>query len=74
MSEIPLFGRNPPYIASFALFVILSVPLALVDNFPGLLALRFFTGFMGSPCLANGGATMQDIVGGDCKTIKLYGR
>ena len=61
MSEIPLFGRNLPYISSFALFTILSVPTALVNNYAGLLVLRFLTGFMGSPCLATGGATMQDL-------------
>jgi MFS family permease len=62
MSEIPVFGRNAPYMVSFALFVILCVPLALVENFAGLLVLRFLVGFMGSPCLATGGATMQDMV------------
>ena len=62
LSEIPLFGRNVPYITTFGLFVILCVPLALVDNYPGLLVLRFLVGFMGSPCLATGGATMQDMV------------
>ena len=61
MSEIPLFGRNLPYISSFALFTILCVPTALVNNYAGLLVLRFLTGFMGSPCLATGGATMQDL-------------
>ncbi|KAG0648233.1 MFS general substrate transporter [Hyphodiscus hymeniophilus] len=61
MSEIPLFGRNVPYIATFALYVILCVPTALVDNFGGLLFLRFITGFFGSPCLANGAASMQDM-------------
>lgn len=61
LSEVPLFGRNLPYIVSFALFVILCVPLALVDNYAGLLVLRFLVGFMGSPCLATGGASMQDM-------------
>ncbi|KAL9097812.1 MAG: hypothetical protein Q9165_000138 [Trypethelium subeluteriae] len=61
LSEIPLFGRNVPYMTSFALFVILAIPTALVDNYAGLLVLRFLTGFMGSPCLATGGATMQDL-------------
>lgn len=61
LSEIPLFGRNVPYIVSLALFVILCVPTALVENYAGLLVLRFLTGFMGSPCLATGGATMQDM-------------
>ena len=54
-------GRNPPYIITFALFVIISVPTALVNNYSGLMALRFFQGFFGSPCLATGGATMGDI-------------
>ncbi|CAF9938534.1 MAG: hypothetical protein ALECFALPRED_007719 [Alectoria fallacina] len=61
MSEIPAFGRNLPYIVTFAIFVILCVPTALVNNIGGLLFLRFLQGFFGSPCLANGGATMQDM-------------
>ena len=62
LSEIPVIGRNPPYVASFAIFVILCVPTALVDNFAGLLVLRFLQGFLGSPCLATGGASMGDMV------------
>ncbi|KAK2799383.1 hypothetical protein FQN50_008489 [Emmonsiellopsis sp. PD_5] len=61
LSEVPVIGRNPPYIITFALFVILSVPTALVDNFAGLLVLRFLQGFFGSPCLATGGASFGDI-------------
>lgn len=61
MSEIPLVGRSPVYASTFAIFVILCVPTALVNNFAGLLVLRFLQGFFGSPCLANGGATMQDM-------------
>ena len=61
LSEIPVIGRNPPYIITFGLFTILAVPTALVDNFPGLMFLRFLTGFMSSPALATGGATMQDM-------------
>ena len=61
MSEIPSIGRNPPYIVTFGIFVILCVPAALVDNIGGLLVLRFLQGFFGSPCLATGGATMADI-------------
>ena len=62
MSEIPIVGRNIPYIATFAIYVVLCVPTALVNNFGGLLFLRFITGFFGSPCLANGAASMQDMV------------
>lgn len=61
ISEIPLIGRNPPYIITFAIFVILCIPAAMVDNFAGLLVLRFLQGFFGSPCLATGGATLQDM-------------
>jgi len=61
LSEIPVIGRNPPYMISYAIFVILLVPTALVDNFAGLIVLRFLQGFFGSPCLATGGATLQDV-------------
>ncbi|KAK4501470.1 hypothetical protein PRZ48_007279 [Zasmidium cellare] len=61
LSEIPSVGRNPPYMITMAIFVILCVPTALVDNFAGLLVLRFLQGFFGSPCLATGGASLQDI-------------
>lgn len=61
LSEIPVVGRSPVYTATFLFFVILSIPTALVNNFAGLLVLRFLQGFFGSPCLANGGATMQDM-------------
>ncbi|KAJ4339460.1 hypothetical protein N0V87_003158 [Didymella glomerata] len=61
LSEIPIIGRNPPYIVSYAIFVILCIPTSLADNFNTLIALRFLQGFFGSPCLATGGATLQDI-------------
>ncbi len=63
LSEIPRIGRNIPYIISFGLFVILCVPTALSNSYASLLVLRFLTGFMGSPCLATGGASMGDIYG-----------
>ncbi|OXV12129.1 hypothetical protein Egran_00110 [Elaphomyces granulatus] len=61
LSEVPAFGRNVPYMISFFLFVILSIPTALVKNLGGFLVLRFLQGFFGSPCLANGGASLQDL-------------
>ncbi|CAD6589947.1 MAG: hypothetical protein ASARMPRED_004329 [Alectoria sarmentosa] len=61
LSEIPIVGRSPIYAVTMVIFVILSVPTALVNNFAGLLVLRFLQGFFGSPCLATGGATMQDM-------------
>jgi DHA1 family multidrug resistance protein-like MFS transporter len=61
MSEIPQIGRNPVYIITLALFVILQVPTALAVNFGMLLAFRFITGFIGSPSLATGGASIGDM-------------
>ena len=61
LSEIPSIGRNPPYILCFGIFVILCIPTALVDDIAGLMVLRFLQGFFGSPCLATGGASLQDI-------------
>jgi MFS family permease len=55
-----MFGRNAPYIISYALYVVLAVPTALVDNFAGLIVLRFITGVLGSPCLATGPASLGD--------------
>ncbi|EXJ88928.1 hypothetical protein A1O3_01992 [Capronia epimyces CBS 606.96] len=63
LSEVPIIGRNIPYVVSFGLFVILCVPTALANSYATLLVLRFLTGFMGSPCLATGGATMGDMYG-----------
>ena len=55
---MPQFGRNLPYVSTFAIYVILTVPTSLVDNFGGLMTLRFLLGLFGSPCLANRGASM----------------
>lgn len=61
MSEVPQIGRAPVYIGTLALFVVLQVPTALAANFGMLLAFRFITGFVGSPSLATGGATIADM-------------
>jgi len=61
LSELPSVGRNPPYVLSFILFMITSIVLAVIDNFPGLIVLRFLQGFFGSPILASGGASIEDI-------------
>ena len=61
MSEIPQIGRNPVYILTLAVFVALQVPVALASNFGMLLAFRFLTGFIGSPSLATGGASIADM-------------
>ncbi|GJN67109.1 cycloheximide resistance protein [Purpureocillium lilacinum] len=61
LSEIPRIGRNPVYIVTMFLFVILSIPTAFAPNYAGLMVLRFLQGFFGSPCLASGGASLGDM-------------
>ncbi|ORY65023.1 major facilitator superfamily domain-containing protein [Pseudomassariella vexata] len=61
LSELPSVGRNPIYIYTMFLFVIVSIPAALATNFPGLMVLRFLQGLFGSPCLANGAASLGDM-------------
>jgi DHA1 family multidrug resistance protein-like MFS transporter len=64
LSEVPAIGRNPPYAMSGFFFVVLCIPTALVNNFAGLMVLRFLLGFMASPCLATAGASLTDIWAG----------
>jgi DHA1 family multidrug resistance protein-like MFS transporter len=61
LSEIPSIGRNPIYIATLFVFVILQFPTIYAPNMSTLLAMRFFAGFVGSPALATGGASIQDM-------------
>ncbi|KAI0062506.1 putative caffeine resistance protein 5 [Artomyces pyxidatus] len=61
MSEIPQIGRMPIYIVTCVLFTVLQVPTALATNYGMLIAFRFITGFVGSPILATGGATIADM-------------
>nr|OQO07767.1 hypothetical protein B0A51_17408 [Rachicladosporium sp. CCFEE 5018] len=56
ISELPVIGRNPPYMITMGIYVALCVAAPLVQNFAGLLVIRFLQGFFGSPCLATGGA------------------
>lgn len=62
LCEIPAIGRNGVYTPTFILFVIISIPTAVVDNYAGLLVLRFLQGLLSSPSLANGGASVGDMV------------
>ncbi|KAH9974386.1 major facilitator superfamily domain-containing protein [Lactifluus volemus] len=61
MSEMPYIGRMPVYLVTLFLFVVFQVPTALATNFGMLMAFRFITGFVGSPVLATGGATVADM-------------
>lgn len=61
LQETPHLGRNPVYWAGLFLFIIFQIPIVLPKNLTCLLIFRFLTGFVGSPILATGGASMGDI-------------
>lgn len=63
LSEVRWIGRNPVYITTIIAFVIVSFATALtaLQSLGWFLFLRFMQGIVGSPCLANGGASMHDI-------------
>lgn len=61
LSEIPQFGRAAVYMVTMLIFVLLQIPTALAKNLGALLPLRFLAGFVGSPSLATGGASLADM-------------
>ncbi|KAJ5624117.1 hypothetical protein N7510_000426 [Penicillium lagena] len=61
LSEIPMIGRSPTYVLTLFVFVLFQFPVIYAKNFGMLLAFRFLTGFIGSPALATGAASMGDI-------------
>ncbi|BFZ64826.1 GTPase-activating protein [Saitoella coloradoensis] len=63
LSEIPAIGRNTIYIICLFIFVCLQVPTALCGGLGALIPLRFAAGFVGSPPLATGGASIGDMFG-----------
>ncbi|KAI5235699.1 hypothetical protein E4T42_09653 [Aureobasidium subglaciale] len=60
LSEIPAVGRNWPYLVSYILFILVSIPTALAQNASVFMFLRFLQGFFGSPALTTGGASLAD--------------
>ncbi|KAL5417234.1 hypothetical protein PMIN04_007817 [Paraphaeosphaeria minitans] len=61
MSEMPMVGRNLPYMISFAIFIIMTAIGSGVSNFPGIVVIRFIQGFFGGPVLSTGAASASDI-------------
>ncbi|PBL01691.1 MFS general substrate transporter [Armillaria gallica] len=61
LQELPGIGRNPVYMVTLFLFVVFQIPVTVAKNMSTVLAFRFLTGFVGSPALATGGASMVDI-------------
>jgi DHA1 family multidrug resistance protein-like MFS transporter len=54
LQELPILGRNPVYMATLFLFVVFQIPIVFATNMNTVLAMRFMTGFFGSPALATG--------------------
>lgn len=61
ISELPAVGRTPVYVGTLLLFFALQPCIIYAKNIGMLLAFRFLTGIFGSPALALGGATAQDM-------------
>jgi DHA1 family multidrug resistance protein-like MFS transporter len=61
LSELPAVGRSPVYVATLVVFVFFQFAVIDAKNFGMLLAFRFLTGFLGSPALATGGASLGDM-------------
>ncbi|KAJ1025949.1 hypothetical protein NDA16_002575 [Ustilago loliicola] len=64
LSELPAIGRNWTYIPSMIVFVIFNIVASVAPNYSTLMAMRFWTGFFGSPALATGGASIADMYDG----------
>ncbi|KAF9877635.1 major facilitator superfamily transporter [Colletotrichum karsti] len=61
LAEVPQIGRNPLYILSLIVFIVVQVPIALATNIGMLLAFRFMAGFFGAPVLGTGGGILTDM-------------
>lgn len=60
-SEAPPIGRMPVYILTHLAFVFLNFGVVYAKNIGMLLTFRFLTGFIGSPVLATGAASLADM-------------
>ncbi|KAH7304427.1 major facilitator superfamily domain-containing protein [Stachybotrys elegans] len=61
LSEVPPIGRSPIYIATTLVFVCFQLAVVYAKNIGMFLAFRFLTGFIGSPSLGTGGASLCDM-------------
>ncbi|GAA5914478.1 MFS transporter [Sporobolomyces salmoneus] len=73
MQEVPSIGRNPVYIAGLFLFLIFQVPPVFANGMAVILVFRAAAGFVGSPALATGGASMGDIYPPEHYAVALSG-
>jgi len=61
LSEMPKLGRSAIYFWTLLLFILFQLAVGFAPNVATFLVFRWITGFCGSPCLANGGGTVNDI-------------
>lgn len=61
LSEAIRLGRKPIYIGTLCVFVALQVPTVFATSIGMLLVFRFLGGIFGSPVLAIGGASINDM-------------
>lgn len=61
MSEMPTLGRSRIYFWTLLAFILLQLPVGFATNMPMFLVFRFLSGFVGSPSLTTGGATIVDM-------------
>ncbi|KAG8844225.1 hypothetical protein FRB96_003229 [Tulasnella sp. 330] len=59
MSEF--YGRNRIYWISFAIYIILTIPVVLAPDISVFLVFRFFTGFSGAAFLSVAGGSVTDL-------------
>ena len=68
---MPVTRRSPVYFVTMCLFTILPLPTAMVDNFAGLLVVRFLQGFFRVPLSCFGGVEYVEC-GGDDYVMGLW--
>lgn len=61
LSELPSLGRTGIFFWTLLAFVLFQLPVGFAPNVAVFLVFRWVTGFCGSPCLATGGGTINDI-------------
>lgn len=64
-----IYGRRPVHLVSTALFMILTIPVALAPNLAAVLASRFFGGFVGAGTLATAPGSVSDLFSGKDRAL-----
>ena len=61
LSEMPNLGRSRIYFWTLLLFIVFQLAVGFAPNVTVFFLFRWITGFVGSPCLSNGGGTIHDL-------------